>query len=74
MAQPSITEGIIRQVQELPQAQQQLVLDFVSSLARPMGRWGQDVLHLAGTIEPHDLKTMRQVADEECEHIDPHGW
>ncbi len=74
MTPSPITDQIIRQVQALPPTQQQLVLDFVTSLARPSGRLGQEVLHLAGTIEPDDLETMSQVADNECEQIDPHDW
>jgi hypothetical protein len=74
MTTSPITEEIIRRIEALPQTQQKLVLDFVASLARPAGRPGRELLHLAGTIEPHDLETMRQVADEECEQIDSHEW
>jgi hypothetical protein len=73
MTPSPVTEEIIRRLQALPPAQHQLVLDFVTSLARPSGRLGQEVLHLAGTIDADDLETMRQVADE-CEQIDPHDW
>ena len=73
MTPSPVTEEIIRQLQSLPPAQQQLVLEFVTSLARPSVRLGQEVLHLAGTIDPDDLETMRQVADD-CEQIDPHDW
>ena len=46
----------------------------MTSLARPSGRLGQEVLHLAGTIDPDDVETMRQVADDDCEQIDSHDW
>lgn len=74
MTTSPITDEIIRQVQALSQPQQHQVLDFLSSLAHRSGRPGQEVLDLVDTIDPQDLETMRQVADEECEQIDPHGW
>ena len=74
MSPSSITQEIMRQVEALPPAQQQAVLDFARALARPAGRPGRDVLHLAGTIDAADLEIMRQVADEDSEHIDQHGW
>ena len=74
MATSPITQQIIQQVEELSPAQQQQVLDFVRSLARPAGRPGKEVLYLAGTIDAADLEIMRQVAAEESEQIDPYGW
>ncbi len=50
------------------------MLDFARGLARPAGRPGTDVLHLAGTIDAADLEIMRQVTGEESEQIDQHGW
>jgi len=69
-----ITQQIVLQIERFSPEQQQRVLDFVRSLVRPVGRSGQEVLHLAGGISPEDLEIMRQVADEECEGIDPDGW
>jgi len=69
-----ITQQIMSQVERFSPEQQRRVLDFVRLLARPAGRSGKDILHLAGGIDPKDLEIMRQVADEECEGIDPDGW
>jgi hypothetical protein len=74
MTASPITQQIVLQVEQFSPEQQQRVLDFVRSLKRPVGRSGKDVLHLAGGIDPEDLEIMRQVADEECEGIDPDGW
>ena len=71
MTASPIASEIINQIDQLSIEQQQQVLDFMRSLFRPVGRSGADVLHLAGTIDSADLKIMQQVADEECERIDP---
>jgi hypothetical protein len=69
-----IAQQIISQIERFSPEQQRRVLDFVRSLARPVGRPGKDVLYLVGTIDLADLDIMRQVADEECEGIDSDDW
>ena len=72
----SIKKQILDQVSKLPLAQQQLVLNFASSLMRkiPRGVPGKDLLTFAGSIKAADVEAMSKAIEEGCERVDVNGW
>jgi len=68
----SITQEIVERLNELPAAQQQLVLEVVRSLARlrPQGVPAQDLLRLTGAITVEDARQMINAIEEGCERVD----
>ena len=72
----SIKKQILDQVSKLPLAQQQLVLNFASSLMRksPRGVPGKDLLTFAGCIKAADVEAMSRAIEEGCERVDVNGW
>ena len=73
----SVTEEILSEVERLSPETQLRVLDFIRSVAGQrtiQPQQGSRIAHLAGSISKEDLDIMRQVADVECEKIDPDAW
>ena len=72
----SIKKEILDQVSKLPLTQQQLVLNFASSLMRKTHRGvpGKDLLAFSGCIEADDIKAMTKVIEEGCERVDVNAW
>lgn len=73
MAQISLKDQIVYQLDRLTPEQQRRVLEFTTSLIRPRGTPGHVLLKYAGSIPPDDLDRMEQ-AIEDCESIDPDEW
>lgn len=71
-----IADKIIEQLQTLPYASQQRVLEFTRALATtaPHGVPGRQLLHFAGAIPADDLQMMRLAIVEACEQIDSDEW
>lgn len=76
MLSPLVEQELHQQLEALPLRQQRQVLDFARALAdaRAQGVPGQDLLSLAGTINPLDLSVMAQAIQDDCEHINPQEW
>ncbi len=73
---PTLEQQLHRHLEHLPPADQRKVLEFAEALAiikpRPMRK--ADLLALAGTIPPEDLKLMSEAIEAECEKVDLDGW
>jgi len=71
-----IADKIIEQLETLPYASQQRVLEFTRALATtaPRGIPGRQLLHFAGVIPAEDLQMMRLAIAEACEQIDRDEW
>ena len=76
MSNPALEREVLEQLQQLPFAQQQQVLDFVRGLAmaRPSGVPGKSLLAFAGAIELDDLKLMAAAIEAGCEQVDLNEW
>jgi hypothetical protein len=63
---------ILSFVDQLGQSDKQLVLTFAKFLAsKPIeGTRPEEIMHLAGTIVPEDVRIMNRIIAEECERID----
>ena len=71
----SLPQQIFREVQSLPNDQQQQVWQYVQALRQSYPpKPGSALADLAGTISPEDLRLMQEAIEEGCEQIDPHGW
>lgn len=71
-----LKKEIISQIDKLDTDQQRKVLDFARALAlaTPRGVPGSNLLALAGTISPEDLKIMSDAIEEDCEKVDLSEW
>lgn len=71
-----LKDQILAHLDELPDDQQQRILDYTRTLARETSGTvsGQDLLAFAGTIGADDLRLMARAIDESCERIDPSEW
>ena len=67
---------LITQIDQLPAAQQQRVLDFVRSLSCsiPAGLPGKEMLRFWGVLDPEDARMMQEAIEEACEQVDDNGW
>jgi hypothetical protein len=74
MANLSLQEEILDQLDKLHVEQQRQVLDFARTLARPVGKHGKDLLYFAGGINADDLKLMAQAIEQDCEQINANEW
>ncbi len=72
----SIVDKVIEQLKELPQELQWRVLEFTRALtfSTPHGTAGARLLYFAGTIQPDDIKTMREAIEQGCEQVDGNEW
>ena len=73
MGTTPISDQIMGQLQKLTPDQQAQVLDFTSSLLRPRGEPGIDIIQHAHALEfpLEDLAEIQQIIDEDCETINP---
>ena len=74
MANQSLREEILDQLNKLPLEQQIQVLDFARTLAKPVGKPGKDLLYFAGGINLDDLSLMAQAIEEDCEAVNGNEW
>jgi len=69
MANQSIQEEILNQLDKLPIEQQARVLDFARALTKPERKQGKDLLHFAGGINIDELRLMTQAIERDCEQV-----
>lgn len=76
MTYSTITQQIIRQVDQLPLDFQRRVLDFAQALALslPRGTPGKQLLRFAGIIKPDDIEAMTRAIEAGCEKVDADEW
>ena len=78
MVDAQVQTELLKQLDQLPIAQQQRVLDFARSLSRrhrkPLVFLARELLKFAGTISPEDCKAMMEAIEEGCEQIDYESW
>ena len=72
----TITQQIIRQLDQLPFELQRRVLDFAQALvlSLPKGVPGKQLLRFAGAIGPDDIQAMSQAIEAGCEKVDTDEW
>jgi len=78
MVDAQVQTELLKQLDQLPIAQQQQVLEYARTLAaqppEPRGIPFHELLKFAGTISPEDCKAMTEAIEEGCEQVDPDGW
>ncbi|MBF8275212.1 MAG: hypothetical protein HW390_285 [Candidatus Brocadiaceae bacterium] len=73
MANTSIKDNLIDQIEKLPYDLQLRVLNFAKALI-PRGVEGKSLLPFAGVISEDDLERMSDAIEENCEKVDIHEW
>lgn len=73
MANTSIKDDLIAQIDKLPYDLQLRVLDFAKALA-PKGVEGKSLLQFEGAISADDLQCMLKAVEENCEKVDINEW
>ena len=75
MIDTTVQTELMKQVEQLPLAQQRQVLDFARTLANAStGEPPKDFLDLFGTLPSEDAKEMMEAIEEGCEQVNPNGW
>ncbi|MGD0898471.1 MAG: hypothetical protein ABR915_11585 [Thermoguttaceae bacterium] len=76
MIDTEVRSELLKQLDHLPPAKQQRVLDFARALAEsaPRGVPGNNLLDLCGILPAEDAQEMMQAIEEGCERIDPNEW
>jgi hypothetical protein len=76
MADSSLQEELLREVEQLPISQQRRVLDFARALAESTlhGVPGDMLLQFAGTMTPAEADEFLRRIEEDCERVDPNEW
>ncbi len=70
-----VKDEIARQVEKLPPAAQNRVLQFVTSLATTArGATGADLCQFAFSLDAESAQQMVSAIEEECERIDASEW
>jgi hypothetical protein len=68
-------DSLFSEFSQLTPEQQTEAIQFVRSLqGTPRGTPGSELMEFVGTIPHEDLEAIKQVIEEDCEQIDPHGW
>ena len=72
----TIDQEIAKLLHQLPEAEQQRVLDFARELAdvKLRGVLGTDLLGFAGHIPPDDLQRMSDAIEQGCEAVNLGEW
>jgi hypothetical protein len=72
----SLQNDLLKQVNQLPSAMQQRVLDFARALAEsePQGVPGDKLLQFSGMMTPEEAREFLQSIEEDCERIEPGDW
>ena len=73
MANTSIKDILIDQIEKLPYDLQLRVLNFAKALI-PKGVEGKRLLQFEGAISADDLQRMSDAIEENCEKVDIHEW
>lgn len=76
MIDTTVQKQLREQLEHLPAAQQQQVLEFARSLvkAKDRGVPGRDLLKFAGAIEAEDITIIEKAIHEGCEKVNPDEW
>lgn len=76
MHEKLIRGQIDREVDQLSEAQQLRVLEFVRSLRNgtPRGESGADLVARLPKFPAEDLREIEQAIEDGCEQVDPDGW
>jgi hypothetical protein len=76
MASVSLRDQIISQIERLTIEQQRQVLDTITSMARPRGKSGDDIIRHARELNfpVDDLMEMQRIIEQDCENIEPDEW
>ncbi|MEL6438097.1 MAG: hypothetical protein AAFQ80_02405 [Cyanobacteria bacterium J06621_8] len=75
MSKTDIEQQIIKQLQDLEEAQQLQILNFAKSLAvNNAGVAGKSLLKFAGSIPEEELELMSDAINQECRKIDLDEW
>ncbi len=76
MIETSLQNDLIKQVDQLPSAMQQRVLEFARALAgsEPQGVPGDRLLEFSGMMTPEEAGEFLQSIEEDCERIEPGEW
>jgi hypothetical protein len=76
MIDTTFQQQIREQLEHLPAAQQQQVLEFARSLvkAKDRGMPGRDLLKFAGAIEAEDITIIEKAIHEGCEKVNLDEW
>ena len=73
---PSAIKGqIIRELDNMSEAELQRALSSVRSVKRPEGISGEEFIkRVSGLFSPEDADEMIKAIEEGCENIDEEGW
>ena len=76
MADSTVTQRILQQLERLPPELQKRVYEFTLELTRfhLKGTPGVDLLSLAGTIPDDDIEAMTRAIEEDCERVNADEW
>ncbi|HKP53248.1 MAG TPA: hypothetical protein VJ183_11425 [Chloroflexia bacterium] len=76
MADTTIKDEIVQEIDRLPPAMQRRVLDFARNLANPLppGVPGKDLLQFGGFLTDEEADAMLQAIEEGCEQVYPSEW
>lgn len=73
MMSKAFENELLNNLHRLNKEQQGKVLSFVRSLVKPKGA-NQELLALAGTIDPKGISEMSEAIESDCEKIDANEW
>ena len=71
---PVLKQRLLAEVERLPEVDQQRVLSFASSMARPRGASSADLAPLFGSFDADAAREMREAIEEGCEGIEADAW
>jgi hypothetical protein len=76
MADTSLREEILQEVNSLTPEMQSRVLQFARKLADEPNKdsSGKGILSLAGSMAPEEADEMIKLIDEDCESVDADEW
>lgn len=76
MAESSVSQEILAELQQLGQSEQRVVLDFARRLhlTRPHGKPGTTLKRFAGAIPSTDLQLMSRAISQDCRRVDASEW
>lgn len=73
MADATLKEEIIQEVDSMTPEMQERVLKYVRDLKRP-AKSGKDILQLAGILTHEEAQEWLDAIEEGCEQVDPNEW
>jgi hypothetical protein len=76
MADTSVQNELLKQMEQLPVRMQRRVLDYARALAEstPEGTPGDELLKFAGIMTPSEADEFLRGIEEDCERVDPNEW